>query len=467
MQKVLILGAFFITARILTPADFGVIALAAIYPTLLDSITAIGFEAAMTQKALGEERPYLHTVWTFNLLRGILIFFIVYLTAPYITPFFHAENVTLLFRLSALFVLFQGMSNIGYIYFFRNLDFKKVFLRDLANYGTTAFVTVLSAMMLHSYWAIFIGNTMGILAATLSTYFLSQHRPKLDLQLNKLKPLLGYSQWIFGQGMVNNLTQTLENTLVGHLTDATSVGFYGKAKSLAYAPTSPLGNIISKVGFSAFVAAQGSLPHMREGFYKSFDLAVTVALPFAVLMWFTGEKLVLIMLGSLWLGITPLLTVLVIVAALNTSILSLSSMVLNALEKPNYYFRLNLLSLICAIIFLPILTIEYGISGAAYSLLISAIVVNGYAVVLINKTLTPSWRRGLESVLVVTMSIFVLLPVMLYLLHFSFANTTVGFLVMLFVLGAAYIFCVTIFGKVWNKGPYQTLVVIARSFKRS
>lgn len=464
LQKVLIFGSFFITARILTPQDFGTISLAAIFPNLLDSLTAIAFDSAITQKKEGEEKQFLDVAWTFNLLRTILVFVIVFFSSYLFADFFHTPEARTLFQLSALPIVFQGLTNIGQVYFFRRLEFKKVFLRDMANYVTAAIVSVSMALILHSYWALFIGSSAGIFMAGVATYVLNEHRPRLDFKFKKLKPLLTYSEWVFGQALVTRLAQTLEDTLVGRFTNAASVGNYSKAKSLAYAPTSPLSNIISKIGFSALVATGGSIAHIREGFYKSFDLAVSVAFPFVAIIAVGGEQLVLMVLGTAWVGIIPLLKTLVVVSALNTCVLSLSGMTFNALNKPEYYFRLNMISLVSAIVFLPILVMTKGIAGAALSLLIGAVLINGYALILLDKTISPTWKRVSETVsvtLVATLSPLIFtIPLMKY-----WVDSAVGFFAACALYGTVYALIIILAGQM-KKGPYQTLLLIARSLVR-
>ncbi len=465
MQKVLIFGAFFITARILTPQDFGTIALAAVFPNLLDSLTAIAFDTALTQKKEGEEKSLLNVVWTFNLLRTLLVFVIVFFGSYLFADFFHVSDAVLLFQLSALPIVFQGLTNIGQIYFFKRLEFKKVFLRDMANYGTAAVVSVTLALTLHTYWALFIGTASGIFMAGIATYLLNSHRPKLDLGFSKLKPLLTYSEWVFGQALTMRIAQTLEDTLVGRFTDTASVGNFSKAKSLAYAPTSPLSNIISKIGFSALVATGGSIAHVREGFYKSFDLAISVAIPFIVIIWIGGTNLVLFVLGSAWAGIIPLLKTLVVVSALNTSILSLSGMTFNALNKPQHYFKLNIASLVSTALFLPYLVITHGIAGAALSLLITAVIVNMYALILIHHTIALTWKRIIESTSIVIIATLIPLPLTLYLLQIS-AQSVTGFFLTCALFSILYLLAIFFIGKTLHKGPAKTLLLIVSRFVR-
>lgn len=466
MQRVLVFGTFFITARLLTPEDYGFIALAAIYPALLDSLTAIAFDNALTQKKTGEEVPYLNVVWTFGVLRYTLLFGIVFFTAPLVAHFFHADNMTLLFRLGGLYLLFQGLTNIGQIYFFRELNFKKVFQRDVAIYGTTTVVTLLAAYFLHSYWAIFLGSVSGILAATIATYVLHPYRPRFDFAFTKLVPLLSYSQWVFGQGIIIRLTQTIESVLMGRFADPTSIGLYGKAKSLSQAPTSPLGNIIAKIGFSALVSVQDSKAYVSEGFHKSLELTATIAIAFLVAIFVGGQQLVLIILGPSWVGITPFLNMLTMVATLDALIITIAGTLMNALNQPRLLFRLNMLTFFCLAILLPTLIPKFGAFGAAMSLLAASVVTNSCALALIGRVVTPNWQRVGEMFAVIALALTIPFYIATALLRFEVANTPIGFLFLALLAGCLYLGMIIAAGVFFKKGPYNTLFIIVKSFHK-
>ncbi len=463
-QKIFTFGTFFITARLLTPADFGIIAVATIYPTLIDAMTAVAFEAAAIQKKIGEEKSYLNAIWTFNIIRAIFIFALTFLTAPLVAKFFHAEGYLMLFRLSGLVFLMQGWTNIGQIYFFRDLDFKKVFFRDLVLQITTSIISIGGAFLLHSYWALFIANSTAMFFTSLITYVLSPYRPHIDLKFIKLKPLLGYSQWIFGQGLLSQAAKTFEDVLVAHFTSARDVGLLSKTKGLSHAPTSPLSSIISKISFSAFSRVQESVEYVREGLYKSIDLLTVIALPFLVGIFIAGHRLVLILLGAQWVDISTNLSLLTLAATLDTIIITLAQPTFNALGHPRLYFIVNSLYLATLLVALPVLVPLYGIHGAAIALLIASIIGSIATLVLIHQLIHLSWKRIGETFGVVSLGILLPLPLASFLLSFPFANQTAGFLLLATGSGIIYIGTILFLGIFLKKGPYNTLVVIVKSF---
>ena len=466
-QKIFVFGSFFITARLLTPADFGLVAVAGIYPSFVDALTSFTFESALTQKKEGEEKPYLNVAWSFTLLRSILIFCIVFFSAPLVAEFFHAAAHVNLFRLSGLLFIFQGFSNIGSIYFFRDLDFKKVFIRDLSLQATSSTIAVIGAFFFHSFWALFAGNTAGILAAAISTYFLNPYRPKLDLQFSKLKQLLPYTKWIFGQYLLNQSAKTLEDTLVGHFATFTNIGLLAKTKALSHALTSPVSSLISKVSFSAFARVQDSQQHIREGIYKSVDVLAGIAIPFLAVILIAGHRIISIILGDQWLGMVPMLNVLTFASTLDTIIISLGMPTFNALGKPQFTFTTNGLYLVALIVSLPFLVPTLGTYGAVISLLIASVASSIGVLILIDHLVKPSWLRLMETVGVTSISLLVPLIPSYFFLRFSFIYETLGFLVVGLFIVIGYVASVIFIGRKFKKGPYATYMLIAESLLRS
>lgn len=467
IQRIFTIGTFFITARLLTPADFGIIAIAGIYPAFIDALTSLSFETALVQKEAGKEKRFLNAVWTFAILRSIAIFAIVFFSAPIVAKFFHAEEYILIFQLSGLVFVVQGLGNVGSIYFFRNLDFKKVFWRDLFLNGTTASVSILGALLLHSYWALFLGSLAGFTAAAISTYFLNSYRPRFDFKLHKLKELWSYTQWIFGQNILNQSAKTLEDTLVGHFAPLADVGLLAKSKGLSHVVTSPIASIIGKVGFPALSRVQDSPEHVREGVYKSIDILVSVSVPFLAAIIIAGHRLIEIFLGTQWVGMFPILVVLVFASTLDTVVIALAAPTFNALGKPKFTFTVNALYLVALIIFLPFLVPTLGAYGAAISLLAASTLGSTTTIILIGQLLKPQWSRVTETIIVVILAL--ILPVLLcgYLLRFGFFYSTLGFLLLGIFIATCYIAIVIFVGKRYNKGPYRTYAVILNSLFRA
>jgi len=465
MQKVLIFGTFFITARILTPGDFGTIAIIAIVPSLIDALTALSFESAVVQKKNGDEKQYLNAIWTFNILRSLVMFSAIFFVAPYVANFFHSTDGMLIFQLSGLVILIQSLGNIGQVYFFRDLNYKKVFLRDFATYATISIVSIAGALYFRSYWALFYANVLGAVSGVAVSYALHEYRPRLDIRLSKLRALLPYSQWIFGQSLLGQIARTLEDSLVAHFTNTTEVGLFTKAKGLANAPTSPVVSLINKISFAAYSRVQESLDHVREGLHKSYDLILVIALPFLAAIIIAGHRIIAILLGSQWLDITTNIKVLTIAATIDILTVTLAGPAFNALGKPRIQFLVHGIYLSVLIVALIILVPTHGTFGASIAMLLSSMIAGIYSITRLHKLVRLSFKKIIETTTVVSIAVLLPLPLTAWLLNFPFANSTLGFLLLGAMTGLSYVGIITFFGRMYGKGPHNTLLVIAGSLR--
>jgi O-antigen/teichoic acid export membrane protein len=225
-----------------------------------------------------------------------------------------------------------------------------------------------------------------------------------------------------------------------------------------------VGNIIGKIGFSALVSVQDSKVRVREGFHKSFELAATIALAFLVAIFVGGHQLVLIVLGPAWAGITPFLKILTTTATLDALIIIIAGTIMNALSEPRLLFRLNTLSLLCLVLLLGILVPSHGTYGAAIALLITSVITNSYALILIHRLVTPNWRRISETLGVIGIALLLPLYLGIYLLRFSVLNKPLGFLLLATAMGCLYFGIIIFVGKIYKKGSYGTLLLIWNSF---
>lgn len=459
-QKGAAFVSFLILARLLTPADFGIISIIFIVPSLLDLLTTVGLETALIQ-GKADPRPYLNSIWTFNVLKSFVIFLLVLLFAPFIAGFFRIPDALMVIRLSGLCLLISGLSNVAQLFFFKDIDFKKIFLRNAAGSLTYAAISIVLAFFYRSYWPLFWGTVAQYVATSASTYILHEFRPRFDFRFAHLKPLIKYSRWIYGQSMVNRLVPTVQNSLVAKMASVSDVGLFTKGISLATVPVSPLYNVISRVTFPAYARIQESYEKIKEGFVRSLDLIFFVTLPFAALIVDAGTRIILVALGPNWLGIDPILKVLVFnVMAGAFTIIAIP--LLNAIGKPNIQFVLGLVNIITLSALLLVLMPLYGILGAAWALLISSIFSSLLSVIPIMKTLNIHLWEIVEPLPVPLVSSLVVLGMGRVALKLFEPLNNAGFIALVTALGVIYIGLIVIVGMVFNSGPYRTLRVVAK-----
>lgn len=463
IQNLLTYVTFFITARLLTPADFGAISIAGIAPSLIDALTALSFENAVVQKRDGEELRFLNSIWTFNVLRATALFVVTFVAAPLLAQLLNGQQYIELFRLSGLMLLLQSFGNIGQVYFFRDLDFKSVFYRDMATKVTLAVVSVIGAYLFRSYWVLFAASAASSVGSVIGTFVLSSYRPRFEWNPRKLRELLPYSQWIYGQGIIGQLARTLEDSSVARIATPMQVGLFTKAKGLANAPIAPVVSLVNTIGFSAYSRVQDSTAHVREGFYKSFDLLVAIAIPFLAGVYIAGHHILLVLLGSQWISATGYLQVLSTAASVDILTVTLIGPLFNALGRPRNQFNAQIIYLIVLAVAIGLLVPTIGAYGAALAMLAASAISGIYSFVFLDTLIELRVGRLLDSLLSALAATLIPLSAAYYLLRFPFANTTLGFLALAAAGALTYALLLYLLGRVFSVGPYKTLILITRS----
>lgn len=459
-QRVLSIGTFFVLAHLLTPNDFGIMAIALLVPPLFDLALTIDFDSALIQSKYEDPLPYFNALWTLNILRSLIIFFTVYLAGGFIATFFHADQASLLIRLGGLFILIQGFGNVAQLLFFKEMDFKKIFIRDAAARIAYSIVAIFFAWYLRSYWALFLAQGTLYLVGTLIAYYLYPFRPKFTLRFERLRHLISYSKWLYVQSALGEFAATLESAIIGRLMGPTDVGFYTRAKSLASTPTSPLISLINKVGFSAYSRIQDSPEKIKDGYLKTLNILFFVAVPFSILVLREAPRLILIAMGSSWIGLANLFQILV-VASIFQIISSTSAPLFNAIGLPKYAFKINIIYTISLSILLFVLTILYGTIGTATSILVASIFISTMILMKLHRLIHINTREILSSFFV---------PLMNSLFTFALGSeiltrialNDLSYMIFFFFCGIAYLMLTALAGIVLHVGPYPTLKIVVQ-----
>ncbi|MCJ7682585.1 MAG: oligosaccharide flippase family protein, partial [Candidatus Aminicenantes bacterium] len=214
-----------IIARILSPDDFGLMGIAMVLMMFLEMFSQTGIQTALIQKK-NDIRGYLDAAWTILFIRGVMLYLVLYFLAPAAARFFNEPRGEILIQVIGLFYLINGASNIGVIYFLKDLEFNKQFLYQGAKVLVEFVVAVVLAFMLRSVWALIFGLLAGCLAQALVSYVIHPYRPRINLDFNKVKELFTYGKWIFGAWGLYFLITQGDDIFVGKVLGVTMLGFY-------------------------------------------------------------------------------------------------------------------------------------------------------------------------------------------------------------------------------------------------
>lgn len=385
-----------VLARVLSPDDFGLFGIALLALSALETFTQTGFQAALIQRK-GDVRSYLDTAWTVQAIRGVVLAIILFGIAPYVAIFFGEPNAAPLLRVLGLSMVFQGLTNVGVVFFQKELEFHKQFIYmfsgTLADFG----VAIPAALILHNAWALIFGLLAGNLVRMISSYFVHPYRPRFRLERVKARELYTFGKWILGSSILVFFLTQGDDILVGKLLGATMLGFYQMAYRISNLPATEITHVISQVTFPAYSKLQDNPVGLREAYLKTLQLTAFISIPLAGGIFILAPEFTKIFLGEQWMPIVPAMQVLVIGGAIR-SIGATMGPIFQGIGRPDILTKSMLVQLFILAVGIYPLTSKLNITGASIAVVIPGLIVNTFLFYKVNRVIKNRLKSSLTKI---------------------------------------------------------------------
>ncbi|MDD5330463.1 MAG: lipopolysaccharide biosynthesis protein [Sulfuricella sp.] len=359
-----------ILARMLAPADFGLVAMAMAVVAMTELMGAFGFDTALIQRR-DAKRAHYDTAWTFNILFAVGAALLLLLLAFPAAGFYREPRLQGILPILAMGALVQGFENIGTVAFRKELDFRREFWFVLSKRLATFGVTMALALMFRSYWALVGGVVTGKLFSVWISYRLHPYRPRFTLAARQ--DLFHFSKWLFFSNLVLFLQNKSADFILGRTVGAYGLGIYNVAFEIAALPSTELISPLNRVAFPAYSRLAEDLPELRRKFLEVFGVIALISFPVATGLACVAAPAVLVLLGNKWVEAIPLLRVLTIAGLIGALQSNLHLMIV-ALGKPKANTLVSTATLIVSLPIFVAASLRYGAVGAAWAFLVFSIV---------------------------------------------------------------------------------------------
>lgn len=358
-----------ILARLLTPEDFGVVAIAMAFFALIGLLAQFGFDTVLIQKQDATAVHY-DTAWTLNVAFALLAAALLCLGAPVITDIYEDERLQpILYAVAVMFVL-TGTQNVGVVDFRKHLQFDREFLFATLPRVIGFVVTIPLAYWLRSYWALVVGSVTLRLSSMILSYVLHAYRPTFSV--GAWRELFYFSKWLMIRNFFQFLSLRSPELVVGKIISPASAGFLTVAKELSMYAVVDVVATINRATYPGYAKISSETVRLRELFLKVLGAVALYVIPASFGLAFVADPLIPLFLGSQWLPAIPLVQVMAVafmLIALNTNTLYIFLSRGNP-RVPALVDALRVLVLIPALI---VGSQKYGLIGAAMGILFSAL----------------------------------------------------------------------------------------------
>ena len=359
------LGLFFTAwlARILTPADFGIAAAAAVltmfFMVLTDSVssTIIQHQHAHAQ----------HVASLFWFCEAVLVgvYVIVFVSAPAIAELTENDAFVSVLRVAALQLPVMGLLMVPLARMRSSLRFRELALCQIVATLIGGIAAVLMAQRGFGYWAII---AQGLIMVALRTVFVGMcdpFRPLLHFNFADARPLLGYAGGLFGFTTVNYWSRNVDILLIGRIMGAHALGHYSLAYRLIGSPMQLVGGMLRPLLHPALVAMDGDAARMRHAYLRLVRSTALITFPAAALLWAAAPVIVRVIWGTGWEPVSNVVRGLALLAAVQP-VNSLSAPVYMSCHASRLLFQLSLANAVLLVAGV-VAGLPFGIAGVAWS----------------------------------------------------------------------------------------------------
>jgi len=432
----------FILARLLSPADFGLIGLALVIVRTVNHFSYPGLYTALIQKEeLGRED--LEAGWWIHALRGASLFLLAFVLAGTIAEFYEEERLKLVLQLVSLTFLLEGLKSIGLVRLNRALDFRRLTWIDQVANVAGLVVAVVLAWRWQNVWALVAAHVVQLAVSTVMSYVIEPFLPRLKLNWSRAKQLMHFGKYVFAAGIFYVVILRGNEFVLGKVAGVEVYGYYALALSLVAMVSTPSVEAVTRVTFPIMSRLQGDRERLESAYLRVFRTTLLLTTPALLGLAIFGRDIIVLILGAKWMPMLSSLIWLCMFHWFHCLGLTLQSLY-HAMGEVAWPAKLRFAQMVLYLVGIIPLVVHYGPAGAAFWLFIVAA-----AAFFVHLVGTSRYFSGLSSKMIrVVVSYWPLFAIQLgvAILHTSLPSRWLTML----TLGAFYLVLAAAFG-VWKE----------------
>jgi O-antigen/teichoic acid export membrane protein len=447
-----------ILARLLTPEDFGLVGMVAVFFAIAQVFIDSGFGHAYIQKEEVSDNDA-NTVFYTNFSISLLLYGLLWLFAPAIAKFYDQPQLTELTRVMGVVIIINSFSIIQIAQLTRDVNFKRKTKILLIAVIISGVLGVSAAYYGLGVWSLVIQQLTNRFFMVVGFWITSKWKPSLNFSFASFRQMFSFGGWLLLSGIITKIFENIYILTIGKFFPAAQVGFYTKSKDIRRLTSKEIGQAIGFVAFPVLSKLQDNKEDLQRGMRKFLTHSMVFMMPILITVIVVSEPFVIILLKEKWAPMIPYLQLLCF-AGLLYPIHSVNIQALKAQGKSNLTFRLNLIKNSLRIINI-IISYRWGvlyiIIGEVIISILSIYINTYYTNKLINygplKQLRDIWKIVLGGLLAGALGLFI---------NLQLENLWV----MLFVGGFVSFGVYAAFQYLFNRKFFMEVIDLRETFKK-
>ncbi|MBI9035726.1 MAG: lipopolysaccharide biosynthesis protein [Bacteroidales bacterium] len=377
-SRVILLITQIILARLLSPEDFGLIGMLTVFIIISQVFVDSGFGNALIQKQDANKLDY-STVFFCNIIVSIVLYGILFFTAPLVAGFFNQIELIWLLRFVGLILFFDSLGVVQFAKFRRELNFKVIAKATVYANTIAAIVGILLAYYNFGVWALAVQMVLIYLFRTIFFWIYSDWIPSLLFSTKSFKELFNFGYKLLLSGLLDQVFQNIYILIIGKFFSAKDLGYYTQAKNFSQVPVSTLYAIVGSVTFPVLSKLQAEPEKLLLALRKTIKLLAFVNFPLMLGLAVVAHPLFYYVLGERWLSAVPYFQLLCLSGTLYT-LHAINLSILQVKGRTDLFLKLELIKKGIGIVGIAI-GVNWGIMGLVWSNVIVSFVaffINSY-----------------------------------------------------------------------------------------
>ena len=360
-----------VLARILTPSDYGTIALVTVFITILQVFIDSGLSTALIQKKDADDLDF-SSVLYFNFVICIILYLIMFVSAPLIADFYKESSLVSIVRVISLTLIISGVKGVQQSYVSRHMLFKRFFFSTL---GGTIFSAVLGIIMAYAgfgVWAIVFQQLSNNAIDTLILWITVKWRPIKKFSWSRLKNLLSFGWKMLASSLLDTIYNNLRNMIIGKLYTSADLAFYNQGDKFPKLIVTNINTSIDSVLLPTMSNEQDNHVRVKDMTRRAIKISTYIMAPLMIGLAFCAKPIVQIVLTDKWLPCVPYLQIFCI-SYLFWPIHTANLNAIKAMGRSDLFLKLEVIKKFIGMILL-LITMNISVMAMAYSLLISGLI---------------------------------------------------------------------------------------------
>jgi O-antigen/teichoic acid export membrane protein len=361
-----------VLARLITPEDFGLFAMVAIFTSLLSIFKDLGLGTATIRKKGLTHAEVTNIFWINNLI-SLSLALVIVVMSPVVAWFYDDPRLTLMTASLSLGFIVSGLGIQHHALMSRQMRFKELAGVDIFSLVVGISAGIIAAYSGASYWTLVILQFVTVLVNTSLCWILCKWRPGLPRRDVSVRSMVFFGGNVTGSRLIGFFNMNLGNILIGRYVGAAAVGMFDRANQLLHLPVQQFSLPIGKVAIPALSSLQSEPIRFKNYYRYAVFFIGLIAFPVVFVLAVFATEVVLIILGSQWTEVTPIFLLLV-PASLARIVQVALKWIYITLGRADKMLRWGGVEFVFNITFL-LVGIQYGVLGVAFAFSAKALIL--------------------------------------------------------------------------------------------